>query len=141
MLEHKIALLVDGPNMFNTDLEEIASIAGRYGSLCYNEIFLKKDASIGTRYHAEKSGFVMVFNSKKDVDTALVLRAGEMIYSPRFDFIDMIAIASGDSDYLPVINAAKENGKRTLVIGKADRSSASVMKKKADYFEAITEKN
>ena len=49
-----------------------------------------------------------------DVDVPLAVDAVKAIYNTD---VDIIAIASRDADFLPVIQAAKEKGKQVIVIG------------------------
>jgi uncharacterized protein (TIGR00288 family) len=140
-LDYKVALLVDGPNMFKMDNIEIAQTAERYGRVMVKEVFLTKEVSSQMIEFFVNSGYQPIINSIKDVDTSLAIRATEIICSHRYDLISLIAIASRDGDFVPLLQKSRLYDKRVLVIGPENGNGMSyVLKKNADYFETVKER-
>jgi len=139
-LEHKIALLVDGPNMLAADLEKIKTTAQKHGSIVLMEAHLTKRASEGYIEYVIINGYQPVINSSGDIDTSLASRATEIICSPRYNQIDLIALAAMDSDYVPVIYKARDYNKKTLAICLNGNGISTALRNSVDYFETVKEK-
>ena len=136
-LDFKIAMLMDGPNMFTADINEVHDAIDSYGKIAIKEIFLTKQSPGTLLDFYLHQGYQPVFNSLKDVDTALTVRASEIICSPRYQDIGLIAIVARDSDYLPLIHKSKLYDKKILVVGMYDEGMSMALKDNADYFEAV----
>lgn len=139
-LDYKIALLVDGPNMFRAGFGEICKVAEKYGSPLLKEVYLSKGAPESLREAVLNNGYCPVMKSFKDADTALAVRATEILCSPRYDHLDLIALATRDGDFLPSIYVARDYNKRTLAICLEGNGISAALKNSADYFEVIEER-
>jgi uncharacterized protein (TIGR00288 family) len=112
-----VALFVDGPNMLrkelNVDLDKVKRLIERYGKVKIARVFLNQYASDKLIEAVANQGFeVSIIPS--DVDVALAVEATQAVFN---DKVDIVAIASRDSDFKPVLAKAKEHGKETIVIG------------------------
>ena len=65
----------------------------------------------------------------------------EVACSPRYSHINLIAIASRDSDYVPVVNRVKEYEKKTMMIGLTTNGNSTSLKNTVDFFEAVDERH
>ncbi len=121
----RIALFLDGPNLlrkeFEIDLNQIKSYLEEYGSLREAKVFLNQFAPDKLIEAVANQGFepVIGVGEKKDdiasdVDVYVATAAVSAIYSPH---IDIIALATRDADFLPVVQLAKKMGKRVIIIG------------------------
>jgi uncharacterized protein (TIGR00288 family) len=141
--EPKVALFVDGPNMlrkeFMIDLRELKRIMQRYGRVIISKVFLNQfapekliEAIINEGYES-----VMILAQQEeeasDVDVALAVSAIETILTKE---IDVIGIATRDADFLPVVQKAKEYGKKVVVVG-AEPGFSSSLQNAADFVEMI----
>ncbi|MFA4946402.1 MAG: TIGR00288 family NYN domain-containing protein [Candidatus Micrarchaeia archaeon] len=112
-----VALFVDGPNMLrkelNVDLDKVKRLIERYGKVKIARVFLNQYASDKLIEAVANQGFEVVI-IPSDVDVALAVEATQAVFN---DKVDIIAIASRDSDFKPVLAKAKEHGKETIVIG------------------------
>ncbi len=136
-LDSKVALIVDGPNMFQTDFNQLRSTAQKYGSVVLAEVYLSKSAGDGLQGAVMNCGYRPVMQSFKDVDTALTVRAVELICSPRYDDINFIALASRDGDYLPAIFMAREYRKKTVAICCEGNGISAALRNAADFYEEV----
>ena len=64
-----------------------------------------------------------------DTDVRVAIEAMEMIYSAD---VDVIALASRDADFLPILIEAKRRGKETVVIG-VEPGFSVALQNAADY--------
>jgi len=124
--EKRVALFVDGPNVlrdeFDVDLDDVREAAEDAGRLVATRLYLDEHATPGLIQAAEARGFEVVVTSG-DVDVKLAVDATAFVASQR---ADVLAIASRDTDFKPVVELANERGARTLVIapGSHGRSDA-----------------
>ncbi len=137
--EFNIALLMDGPNMFTSSIYDVEDAAKKYGKVMINEIFLSKETPTSFLEFFIQRGYVPVLNSLKDVDTSLAIRACEIICSPKYGQIDLLAIVAKDADYLPLVQKTRLYDKKMLVIGGYEGMSMA-LRNNADYFEAARER-
>lgn len=121
-----VALFVDGPNVlrdeFDVDLDEVRAVAEQEGDIVTCRLYLDEHATPGLIQAAEARGFEVILTSG-DVDVKLSVDATAFSVKGR---AATIAIASRDTDFKPVVEAANKNGLRTLAIapGKFGRSDA-----------------
>jgi uncharacterized protein (TIGR00288 family) len=121
-----VGLFVDGPNVlrdeFAVDLDDVRSAAERAGPLAIQRLYLDEHATPGLIQAAEARGFEVALTSG-DVDVKLAVDAVEAVVAGR---VDVLAIASRDTDFKPVLEVAGERGVRTLAIapGEYGRSDA-----------------
>ncbi|WP_418282995.1 NYN domain-containing protein [Halorubrum sp. DTA98] len=121
-----VALFVDGPNVlreeFDVDLDDVREAAEAAGPLVTTRLYLDEHATPGLIQAAEARGFEVVVTSG-DVDVKLAVDAARFAAERR---MTMLAIASRDTDFKPVIETANGYGIRTLAIapGEFGRSDA-----------------
>ncbi|MHA1743921.1 MAG: NYN domain-containing protein [Candidatus Heimdallarchaeota archaeon] len=138
-----VALFVDGPNMlrkeFMIDLRELKKRVHKYGRLIISKVFLNQFAPEKLIEAIINEGFEVVMvlaeqeEESNDVDVTMSVSAIETLLTKD---IDVIAIATRDTDFLPVIQKAKEYGKRVVVLGAEPGFSAS-LRNAADYVENL----
>jgi len=141
--EPKVALLVDGPNMlrkeFMIDLRELKRRAQNYGRIIIAKVFLNQFAPEKLVEAVINEGFecIMTLAEKSedanDVDVTLAVAAMETILERD---IDVFALATRDTDFLPVIQKAKEYGKKVVLFG-AEPGFSSSLQNAADYVEML----
>jgi len=139
-----IALFIDGPNMlrkeFSIDLRELKKRVSRYGRLVLAKVFINQFAPEKLIEAIINEGFEpkVVLAAKedegKDVDVALAVEAMEAILTKD---IQIIALATRDADFLPLIQKAKEYGKKVIVFG-AEPGLSSSLKNSADIVEILS---
>jgi uncharacterized protein (TIGR00288 family) len=121
----RISLFIDGPNLlrkeFDLDLNKIRNSVSEFGDVRESKVFLNQFAPDKLIEAIANEGFepVIGVGDKKDdqasdVDVYVAVSAMHAIYNPH---IDIIALATRDADFLPVIRFAKIMGKKTIVIG------------------------
>ncbi len=121
----RIALFVDGPNLlrkeFEIDFNQIKSALKEYGNIREAKVFLNQFAPEKLIEAIANQGFepIIGIGEKKDditsdVDVYVSTAAVSAIYNTN---IDMIALATRDADFLPVIHLAKKLGKKVIIIG------------------------
>lgn len=124
--EPDVALFVDGPNVlrgeFDVDLQDLRSVAAEMGRLRLARLYLDDNASSGLIQAGEANGFDVRVTSG-DVDVKMAVDATAAIFTEE---IDLLAIASRDTDFKPVVELANRAGIRTVAIapGKHGRSDA-----------------
>jgi uncharacterized protein (TIGR00288 family) len=138
----KLAFFVDGPNMirkeFNIDLKDLKRRVEKYGRIIIGKVFLNQFASEKLIEAVANEGFETVIalgdpEQKTDVDVSIAVHAMEAINNPE---IEVIALASRDADFLPLIQKAKEKGKMTLLVT-VESGLAVSLKHAADYVEML----
>ena len=138
-----VALFVDGPNMlrkeFMVDLRELRKRTERYGRIIIARVFLNQFAPEKLIEAVINEGFesVMVLAEQEeessDVDVTLAVSAMETLLTKD---IDVIALATRDADFLPVILKAREYGKKAIVLGAEPGFSVSI-RNAADAVENL----
>ena len=138
----KLAFYVDGPNMirkeFNLDLKDLKKRVEKYGRIVIGKIFLNQFASEKLIEAVANEGFETIIalgdpEQKTDVDVSIAVHAMEAINNPE---IEVIALATRDADFLPLIQKAKEKGKITLLVT-VESGLAVSLKHAADYVELL----
>jgi len=136
--EHRIALLIDGPNMlrkeFNIDLDKIREVLSEFGDIVIGRVYLNQYASDKLIEAVINQGFEPKI-SAGDVDVEMAVDATELVFNPN---IDTIAYVTRDADFLPAIRKAKERGKKVIVIG-AEPGFSTALQNIADYVIKIGE--
>lgn len=126
-----VALLIDGPNMlrkeFNFDLDVVQDILADYGKIKVGKVFLNQYASDKLIEAIVNQGLSPIIVAG-DIDVQMAVEAFEAIHNPN---VDVVALMTRNTDFLPLINIAKENGKETLVIG-AEPGFSIALKNSAD---------
>ena len=140
-----VAIFVDGPNMlrkeFMIDLGEVRRISRKFGRIAIAKVFINQYAPEKLIEAVINEGFEcnMVLGEKADmetsadVDVSMATSAVEAIITKD---IDTVVIVTRDADFLPVIQKAKEYGKRTVVIG-ADAGFSASLQNAADLVEIL----
>lgn len=141
--ESNVALFVDGPNMlrkeFMVDLRELKRRLLRYGRLVISRVFINQFAPAKLVEAILNEGYesIMVLAEQEeegnDVDVSLAVSAMEAVLAKD---VDMIALATRDADFLPVVQKAKEYGKRVVILG-AEPGFSSSLQNAADFVEMV----
>jgi len=131
--ENNVALFIDGPNMlrkeFMIDLREVKRRARKYGRIAIGKVFLNQFAPEKLIEAVINEGFesIMILAEQdpdaSDVDVALAVSAVETILTKK---IEVIALATRDADFLPVVQKAKEHGKKVVIFGTEPGFSSSL---------------
>jgi len=138
----KLALYVDGPNMirkeFNIDLKDLRKRVEKYGRIMVGKVFLNQFASEKLIEAVANEGFETVIalgdpELKTDVDVSIAVHAMEAINNPE---IEVIALATRDADFLPLIQKAKEKGKITVLVT-VEPGLAVSLRHASDYVELL----
>ncbi len=113
----QIALFVDGPNVIrkqlSVDLREVRRRVSEHGNIRLARIYLDQYASDKLIEAMVNQGFEPKITTG-DVDVTLAVEATEQIVNPD---IDIVAIMSRDTDFIPVLNKIKEHGKNNIIVG------------------------
>ena len=137
--EKAIAVFVDGPNIlrkeFNIDLQQITAAVQKFGRIKIGKVFLNQYASNKLIEAVVNQGYESVI-TVGDVDVCMAVEATESIFN---DKIDVIALVTRDSDFLPAIVKAKKHGKLTIV-ALVEEASAVALKNTADHVIVLKEK-
>jgi len=138
----KLAFFVDGPNMirkeFNLDLKDLRKKVEKYGRIIIGKVFLNQFASEKLIEAVANEGFENIIalgdpEQKTDVDVSIAVHAMEAIYNPD---IEVIALATRDADFLPLVQKAKENGKITVLVT-VESGLAVSLKHASDFVELL----
>jgi uncharacterized protein (TIGR00288 family) len=138
----KVAFFIDGPNMirkeFNIDLRELRKRVEKYGRIVIGKVFLNQFASEKLIEAVANEGFESVIalgdpEQKTDVDVSIAVHVMEAIQNPE---IAVIALATRDADFLPLIQKVKEKGKIALLIS-VESGLAVSLKHASDHVELL----
>lgn len=123
-VEPNIAVFVDGPNVvrkqFDLDFDELREEINDFGDIKIGKVFLNQYASDKLIEAIVSQGFEADLglggekDKESDVDVYMAVNAMEAAMD---DNIDVIVLVTRDTDFLPVIQKAKEYGKETIVMG------------------------
>ena len=138
-----VGLFVDGHNMlrkeFMVDLRELRKRVEKYGRVTIAKVFLNQFAPEKLIEAVINEGFesIMVLAVKEedanDVDVSVAVAAIEAALMKN---VDIIALATRDADFLPVVQKVKEYGKKIIVCG-AEPGFSSSLQNAADYVEHL----
>ena len=127
----RVGLYVDGPNVlrseFDIDLDEVRTIGESYGPLAATRLYLDEDASPGLIQAGEARGFEVVTTSG-DVDVRLAVDATEAVATDR---IDVLIVASRDTDFKPALEVAARNGVRTVALAPGEYGKSDALQNAA----------
>lgn len=122
--EPNIAIFVDGPNIirkeFDLDLDLLRKKTSKMGNIKVGKVFLNQYASEKLIEAIVSQGFEAALglggekDKESDVDVYMAVNAMEAVFN---DSIDILVLVTRDTDFLPVIQKAKEHGKETVIIG------------------------
>lgn len=132
----RVGLFVDGPNVFRSefdvDFDDVRAAGEAYGRLALARLYLDEHASSGLVQAAEAHGFEVVTTSG-DVDVKLGVDATAAAVE---DDIDVLAVASRDTDFKPVLEAAAARGLGTVAIAPGEHGRSDALRTTAQ--DAIT---
>lgn len=127
-----IAVFIDGPNILRKELQinlnDIKKVVAKFGDIKVGKVFLNQYASNKLVEAVANQGFEAII-TVGDVDVAMSVDATETIFNEN---IQVIALVTRDSDFLPVIIKAKRYGRETIVI-LGEEASAAALKNTADH--------
>lgn len=122
--EPNVAVYVDGPNVirkeFDLDLDLLREKIEEMGDIKVGKVFLNQYASEKLIEAIVSQGFEAAMglggekDKESDVDVYMAVNAMESVFN---DDIDILVLVTRDTDFLPVIQKAKEHGKETVIIG------------------------
>ncbi|MBX0287315.1 NYN domain-containing protein [Halomicroarcula sp. F28] len=127
----RVGLYVDGPNVlrseFDVDLDEVRKIGESYGPLAVTRLYLDENASPGLIQAGEARGFEVITTSG-DVDVRLAVDATEAVASDR---IDVLVVASRDTDFKPALEVAARRGVRTVALAPGEHGKSDALQNAA----------
>ena len=141
--ESHVAVFVDGPNVvrkeFELDLDGLRETVEDFGKIKVGKVFLNQYASDGLIEAIVSQGFEAELGlggekaKESDVDVYMATSAVETIFK---DDIDTLVLVTRDTDFLPVIQKAKEHGKETVIIG-MEPGFSTALKNAADQVVTL----
>jgi len=139
--DKKLAIFVDGPNLlrkeFTLDLRELRKKAEKYGRIMVAKVFLNQFAPEKLIEAIINEGFkvemVLAEKEDMDVDVSLAVDAMETLLTKD---IDVLILATRDTDFIPLIHKAKEHGKEVIVFG-VNKGFSAALKNAADRVEVL----
>ena len=134
-----VALFVDGPNVlreeFDVDLDDVREVAERQGRLTAARLYLDEHATPGLIQAAEARGYEVTVTSG-DVDVKLAVDATEFALGDR---VDVLAVASRDTDFKPVLEKAARNGVRTVAVAPGEHGRSDALRNAAHDAVVVEE--
>ena len=132
----KVALLIDGPNILNKEsgkkvLKNIREITLEVGDLRVVKVILDQYSTNEYVEEVSSQGFEPIVVSG-ETGVKLSIEAMRYMYKP---YIDVIAIATTNHEFLTIFNKARDLGKETMLIstGDIDKSLSNA----SDYIATI----
>jgi len=133
----RIAVLVDGPNMLRRDLgidlEAITEALSGLGRVKIRIVVLDRKAPDKLVEAVTNSGYRAVVSTGK-VEVEFTMIATELMYSNK---VDVLALATRNAAYAPIVYRAKELGKDVIVIG-AEPGFSTALRKSADLVITLS---
>jgi len=127
----RVGVFIDGPNLlreeFDVDLDDVRAAGGEYGRVALARLYLDEQAPPELVRAAEARGFAVVTTSG-DVDVKLAVDATAAAVEAD---IDILAIASRDTDFKPVLEAAAERGLGTVAIAPGEHGRSDALRNAA----------
>jgi uncharacterized protein (TIGR00288 family) len=137
--EPRVGLFVDGPNVlreeFDVDLDDVREAAGAAGRLVATRLYVDEHATPGLVQAAEARGFEVIVTSG-DVDVKLAVDAAEFVVDDR---LDVLAVASRDTDFKPVLELAGRHGCRTFAIAPGSHGRSDALRNAATHAVTLGE--
>jgi uncharacterized protein (TIGR00288 family) len=134
----RVALFVDGPNVlrdeFDVDLDDVREAAAAEGDLAVARLYLDEHAPAGLVQAAEARGFEVRVTSG-DVDVKLAVDAAALVT----DGVDVLAVASRDTDFKPLLELAARRGARTLAIAPGEHGRSDALRNAANAAVTLDE--
>lgn len=135
----RIGVFVDGPNMlrseFDLDFDVFRERMEAEGTIAVAKVFLNQYASDKLVEALASQGFEVVVgvgteegNDESDVDVYMAVEATEAVFN---DTIDTIVLVTRDADFLPLIQTAREHGKRVVLMA-VDQGLSTGLRNAAD---------
>ncbi len=141
-----VAVFVDGPNIirneFDIDLDDLREGCESLGDVKIGKVFLNQYASdklveaVISQGFEPEVGVAGEEKEEKDVDVYMAVEVMESVYNEK---IDIIALATRDTDFLPVIQKAKEHNKDTAIVC-VDQGLSTALKNAVDETVIIETK-
>jgi uncharacterized protein (TIGR00288 family) len=135
----RVGLLVDGPNVlrseFGVDLQDVRAVAAEAGTIAVSRLYLDQNASAGLIQAGEATGFEVVTTSG-DVDTKLAVDGTELAV---LEVVDLLAIASRDTDFKPVLEVASKHGLETMAIAPGTHGRSDALQNSAQTAVTLGE--
>lgn len=136
----RVGLLVDGPNVlrseFDVDLADLRSAGEDEGRLVATRLYLDEHASPGLIQAAEAYGFEVVVTSG-DVDVKLAIDGTALSLSGT---LDLLVVASRDTDFKPLLEIAARNGIRTLAVAPGEHGRSAALRNAAHESIVLEER-
>jgi uncharacterized protein (TIGR00288 family) len=128
----RVGLFVDGPNVlreeFDVDLDDLRSTVRSVGHPAITRLYLDEHATPGLIQAAEARGFEVVVTSG-DVDVKLAVDAAAAAVDGR---VDVVMIASRDTDFKPALELARAHGRRTIAVAPGEYGKSDALGNTAD---------
>jgi uncharacterized protein (TIGR00288 family) len=112
---------------FDVDLDDVRAVADDRGRLVAARLYLDEHATPGLVKAAEARGFEVVVTSG-DVDVKLAVEAVALVHESD---VDVLAVASRDTDFKPVLEAAAARGVRTLAVAPGEHGRSDALRNAA----------
>ena len=137
--KNRVGLFVDGPNIlrkqFEVDLDELRKKVSEYGRITNAKVFLNQFASEKLIEAVASQGFEPIISlggeqeeeGRSDIDVSMAVNAVEALEHG----LDVMILVTRDADFLPVIQKAKKEGVRVIVMG-MDPGFSTALKNAAD---------
>ena len=135
-----IALMVDAPNMLRTEfghpfmLVDLLKEIKTRGKIIVARVYINQYAPKGLMEAITNLGYQCIL-CVGDPDVKIAVDAIELLYN---DQIGQLAIATRDSDFVPILNAWKEKGKKTMVFT-VEKMVSAALKNAADEVIILCE--
>ncbi|WP_248518364.1 NYN domain-containing protein [Salinarchaeum laminariae] len=148
--EPRVGLFVDGPNVlredFSVDLDDVREAGAAHGPLAISRCYLDENAPASLIQAAEARGFEVVVTSG-DVDVRLAVDATAAIgggvggdSDVDTGGIDVLALASRDTDFKPVLERARKAGIRTVALPPGEYGNSDALANAADEAVVLEER-
>ena len=125
-----MSLLIDGENLGAKKASEIISAAKSQGLLYEGKVYARQK-DLHTRRWSDKAREYGISDirlyggpEKNKVDNKIKTDARKLVKNHKN--IDIICIATNDSDYVDIINELRSFGKRVVIIGEKEASASLI---------------
>lgn len=122
----QIGLVINGPNIllskFGISLEDILYALKDIGRIVVGKVVLNYEFSSNLLKSVIDNGLESVMVNGR-VDVAVAVEGMKIIYNPR---INVLALATRDAHFMPLVFEAKRMGKDVIVIAPAEKVSEAL---------------